>query len=389
VVDYCLVNYEMLRCVKKFYVSNDSLLSDHFPIVVELEFMCGVNDVCEPVQDERYVIYPRIERMNEWYDVLESNNQDVIIQSFDELFIGDLKSTKKKKENALSSRLYILHDEKLDDMIMRKNKMHQELYHFSSKEEWDNYFLFIKRIHKYAQKLRKDVQTKLLKDNIMKLKETKDVEPYKCWQLLNSITQSGKKQVGHVIIKNLDEKDAMIQSFSSFFQSLFAYSVGSYNFKNDCAVVFNMNNDNLLNMNAWYDKDLEIKEVQIAIHKLKKRKAAGLDNIKSDFIKHGDDDFVELLYTYLCYLFYNQLVPDSFKVGKIILLYKGKGDEKDPNNYRCIQLLNQFGKVFVSIINSRIYNHLEQNNLLVDEQCGFRRNRGTMDQIFILNEVIR
>ena len=77
--------------------------------------------------------------------------------------------------------------------------------------------------------------------------------------------------------------------------------------------------------------------------------------------------------------------------GLIFPLFKGGPDEfkLDPNKYRGITLLSIIGKTYTSILNKRIYDFVETNNILVDEQAGFRRNRSTTDQIFILTEIIR
>jgi len=41
------------------------------------------------------------------------------------------------------------------------------------------------------------------------------------------------------------------------------------------------------------------------------------------------------------------------------------------------------------VLNSRLSDYCEKNGILVDEQAGFRRNRSTIDQLFILTEVIK
>ena len=64
-------------------------------------------------------------------------------------------------------------------------------------------------------------------------------------------------------------------------------------------------------------------------------------------------------------------------------IYK-KGNKQDISNYRPISLLTSLSKVFEKIIYNRLYTHLEMNNILVQEQFGFRMKRSTEQAAFSL-----
>jgi hypothetical protein len=81
-------------------------------------------------------------------------------------------------------------------------------------------------------------------------------------------------------------------------------------------------------------------------------------------------------------------IPDDWSVGNIWPLYKGSGDKNNVDNYRGITILSCVGKLFTSILNNRIYTFLEENNLLGNEQAGFRKNNATTDHIFALHCLI-
>jgi len=78
-------------------------------------------------------------------------------------------------------------------------------------------------------------------------------------------------------------------------------------------------------------------------------------------------------------------LPESWLSGTIIPIYKNKGDIKQPENHRPITLLSCLGKLFTSIINQRLTEYIESYNLLNYNQCGFRRNHSTVDNIFVLH----
>jgi hypothetical protein len=52
-------------------------------------------------------------------------------------------------------------------------------------------------------------------------------------------------------------------------------------------------------------------------------------------------------------------------------IYK-KGDKTDMANYRPIYLLTSFSKIFEKVIFNRLHHHLDINNILAQEQYGFR-----------------
>ena len=68
-------------------------------------------------------------------------------------------------------------------------------------------------------------------------------------------------------------------------------------------------------------------------------------------------------------------------------IHKG-GTKDDPSNYRGITLLNTVGKIFTSIVNSRLTEWAEKQLLIPESQFGFRKNRNTTDCIFIMNTLI-
>ena len=67
----------------------------------------------------------------------------------------------------------------------------------------------------------------------------------------------------------------------------------------------------------------------------------------------------------------------------VVPLHK-KGDILDPNNYRGITLLPAISKVFCSLLTNRLEAWLEENNLLVSTQCGYRATYSTIDNLYIL-----
>ena len=70
------------------------------------------------------------------------------------------------------------------------------------------------------------------------------------------------------------------------------------------------------------------------------------------------------------------IFPDSFKISKITPLFK-KGDVSMLSNYRPISLLPTISKIFERILYNQLYDYFISNNLLAEEQYGFRTNHST------------
>ena len=68
--------------------------------------------------------------------------------------------------------------------------------------------------------------------------------------------------------------------------------------------------------------------------------------------------------------------PSSFKIGKVVPIYK-KDNKECIENYRPISILPIFGKIFEKIIYNRLYKFFTAKGILHDEQFGFRKGHST------------
>ncbi len=139
------------------------------------------------------------------------------------------------------------------------------------------------------------------------------------------------------------------------------------------------------------DHPITLEEVQDAIKKLKKGKAVGVDGIFNEVFKCGDEQVATYLWKLFQLVFESEQFPEDWARGLIFPLFKGGPEEfkLDPNKYRGITLLSIVGKTYTVILNKRLSDWAEANDIFVDEQAGFRRARSTIDQLFILLETIK
>ena len=69
----------------------------------------------------------------------------------------------------------------------------------------------------------------------------------------------------------------------------------------------------------------------------------------------------------------------------IVPIHK-KGDNMDFNNYGGISPLSTLYKILSNILLSRMTSYA--NEIIGEYQCGFRRNRSTIDHIFSIRQIL-
>ena len=126
-------------------------------------------------------------------------------------------------------------------------------------------------------------------------------------------------------------------------------------------------------------------EILDAVKRLKNNKAAGIDNISAELIKYGGQPLHDKISDLLMDIWQEETMPGEWDEGIMIALHK-KEDRTICGNYRGICILPVGYKILSYIIYKRLKIYYE--NIIGDYQAGFRQNRSTADQIFILRQVL-
>src|SRR6218665_3332833 len=93
---------------------------------------------------------------------------------------------------------------------------------------------------------------------------------------------------------------------------------------------------------------------------------------------------VEMLHTLCNQIYYSKDCPKDWGKAIIVPLHK-KGDRAVCSNYRAISLLSVPGKVYTKVLQQRWKRDVEES--MSEEQAGFRKGRGTTDQIFVIMQL--
>ncbi|XP_070658648.1 uncharacterized protein [Bos indicus] len=115
--------------------------------------------------------------------------------------------------------------------------------------------------------------------------------------------------------------------------------------------------------------------------KITNESSAGYADLSKEFVvfvKTYYDDAVKVLHSICQQIWKTQQWPQDWKRSVFIPIPK-KGNAKECSNYRTIALLSHASKVMLKILQARLQQYV--NRELPDVQAGFRKGRGTRDQI--------
>ena len=219
-------------------------------------------------------------------------------------------------------------------------------------------------------KLYKQTMNKYMKqhklDEINKLRNMQLTDPKVYWKYLKSLqTNTNNTQPPldklYDYFKNINQSDEV---------------------QDDVPNINLTNSDNVLNAK------ITITEISKCIKMLKNGKAPAEDNILNEYIKSTKELFLPVYEQLFNFIFDTGFMPSAWLEGIIRPIYKNKGDPKAANNYRPITILSCLGKVFTSVLNSRLTHFLDSNGIILENQAGFRKGYATTDHIFVLNSLI-
>ena len=119
-------------------------------------------------------------------------------------------------------------------------------------------------------------------------------------------------------------------------------------------------------------------ELKWALGSMTTNKASGGDGSPVELFQILKDDAVKVMHSICQQIWKTQQWPQDWKKSVFISIPK-KGYAKECSNYHTIALISHASKVILKIPQARLQQYL--NHELPDVQAGFRKGRGTRDQI--------
>ena len=251
------------------------------------------------------------------------------------------------------------------------------------KKYYKNYCRILAKVIKEAKRL--SYNSRILKsDN--KVKTT--------WNITNEIL--GKQHSTNVIQKLSTEGSLLTnqydiaEAFNKYFSSItgFINRTNQDNPRYDTSSTYSyLDLDNGNHHSPLVLKPFSTQEILSIIKSLKTKDSFGYDEISTKLLKISAS-YISSPLTYICNRAISTgIFPDRLKYSIIKPMYK-KGDKTDPSNYRPISMLTSFSKVLEKALYKRLMQHIDNNNILNEQQFGFRKRLSTEDAIFKLTHEV-
>ena len=138
-------------------------------------------------------------------------------------------------------------------------------------------------------------------------------------------------------------------------------------------------------MITYLEPDILECEVKWALESIATNKAGGGDRIPAELFQILKDDGVKVLHSICQQIWKTQQWAQDWKRSVFIPIPK-KGNAKECLNYCTITLISHASKVMLKILQARLQQYV--NHELPDVQAGFRKGRGTRDQIANIHWII-
>ena len=131
-------------------------------------------------------------------------------------------------------------------------------------------------------------------------------------------------------------------------------------------------------MITYLEPDILEWEVKWALGTITTNKASGSNGIPAELFKILKNDANKELQSICQQIWETQQWPQDWKRAVFISIPK-KGNAKECSNYRTTTVISHASKVMLKILQARLQQYV--NRELPDVQAGFRKGRGTRDQI--------
>ena len=263
------------------------------------------------------------------------------------------------------------------DMISEinlKDSLQNRAKRLDTPESWETF-------RKKKNEVKKLLST--AKENYVKGKLNElEGNPRKFWRTLNDISGLGKNEKGRKCSKLTDEngntyeKQDAAEFLNNFYANVGPNLAEKHNnkwVKEDCKI--NVSSSFTF---QWVNEN----EVKRLIKEIDITKSSAIEGLSTRLIKDAFEVLTfELAYIYNSCLCYG-IFPKAWGLSKITPIPKTKTPSTKPTDWRPISQICIAGKLLEKIIHNQLYHYLDVNNILSENQYGFRKGLSTSIAIF-------
>ena len=266
-------------------------------------------------------------------------------------------------------------------MIKIKNKLFQRKNRQANNLEIKRlYNLFRNRVNRELMKAKKNYYTKYFEENNNNIKKT--------WEGIRSIIniKSTKSTISQIKVNNkviINQKE-IVDTLNNFFVNVGPNTERNIPVNPKTKAEQYLKNKNQLNFLIAHISNEDVLDI---INQLE-NKSTGPQSIPIKLLKLIPDLILIPLCRIINRSFQTGVCPDALKISEVIPIHKG-GSTEEINNDRPISLLSIFKKIIEKLMHKRMYEFLQEHNILFQNQFGFRKNNSTTFAHIEINEKIK
>lgn len=361
-------------------------ITDHCPVILTFERNTKENS-SKPqiIREKKYINYQQLKsdlRNTSWQNVYQERDLNLAWSFFLEFLQNLIKKNTRtiKQTNTRNGK-----KQWITKGLLNSIKFKNYLYSLCLKDPQNinlrnQYIICKNKLQKEINKAKRSFAEKIISRS--------NNQTSALWDCVNEICNKPNQKT---IIDNIKLSNAQItsdkfeisNSFNEFFSEIGEKLAKKLKTPDDC----NCENVEWSDKNLLFFSEIDQNIVINTIKKLKIKKAPGHDGIRSEILKEVAHELAPVLSYLINFGFRIGVFPDILKLGKIKPLFK-EGDRTDLNNYRPISLISNFSKIIEMIIKTQLVKFLEINNLLSENQFGFRQGKSTEDAILYLTSKV-
>jgi hypothetical protein len=232
--------------------------------------------------------------------------------------VGDLQSKRRRLSRFLASAL------RTDDVIAAIE--HLRDLHFTNKEE-------SRRLQEYNRKTAESKREMIL--------QSKPGD--KIVELARRMRNVGDRNIAVVPPEGKSTADSIAEVFQKVYDS-----AKETHLLIPKAKTRNSKYTGMPGTGIFPDAENLMSHASRCLKKMPPKKAPGVDDVTGNLLKYGGFELTKALVSLSLDCIQNENVPDQWKEGRVIPVYKGKGDKTNPSNYRPITLLSMGEKILQS-----------------------------------------
>lgn len=132
------------------------------------------------------------------------------------------------------------------------------------------------------------------------------------------------------------------------------------------------------------DEPPSTKEIEEIVANMKPNKCPGNDKLTAELFKYGGESLTKWMHILMGEIWKQEKFPKDWNEAILLPIYK-KGKKTKCSNYRGIALLNVAYKILTTHLKNKMTAIVE--NEIGEYQCGFRKGRSVIDQLYTLREI--